>query len=378
MHSNPLKEISAGLWGRIDAEGLKKRTLDFLRIPSPTGNEKEFSVFFGKLLKNLGMETKIIRKYPGSPNIISKYRFAPGKTLQFDGHTDAIDKPHAGPTFKDGLIYGRGACDMKGSLAAMVEAARVVINSRLKLKGSIMITAHGLHEAPLGKNEPLDLLIKSGKLGDAVVVGECAHDTLPVEGKGMAIFEITLKRDGPILHELKGNGATNPLFVAGEIISKLKRNFFVGVCEGGDFYNRIPVECRIVGTRRYAYRLKIGDVQEELNNIISFVNTYSDIAVSLKLTRCADGFRISPRSGIAGSLQKAYLAVTNQPLKTSRINIIGNLPWFLNAGVPGVYHGPDQSSAHSDCEFISLKELVRLTRVYCSIMIDFLGVEAHS
>ncbi|MHB1191381.1 MAG: M20/M25/M40 family metallo-hydrolase, partial [Armatimonadota bacterium] len=122
-------DILNQLYSRVDPLRLADRTLEFVEIASPTGNEKEFSRHYAEVLKSIGMAVEMTDEYHDSPNVIGTYAFTTGRTLQFDGHSDTIDKPHEKPCVKDGRVYGRGACDMKGSLAAMTEAARILIES---------------------------------------------------------------------------------------------------------------------------------------------------------------------------------------------------------------------------------------------------------
>lgn len=387
----PPGEMAARLWERIRPERLGRRALDFLQIPSPTKQEKEFSHYFAKCLGEMGMHVEMTHEYPESPNVIGRLCFGEGETLQFDGHTDTIGKPHDLPSFKEGRLYGRGACDMKGSLSAMVEAVTVLLESGVRLKGSLMITAHGLHEAPTGGNYTLDELIKKGHTGDAVVVCECADNILPIEGNGMSIFEVTVRRDGDVIHEVKGRGTPNPIFVANRILTRLQArseelgrdpgsaippSLFVGMVNAGDFYNRVPVCCKIVGTRRYSHEKSFSDIREELEEIVLSGGYPGDVRAELDVLKVADGFKIPPGGRLVRSLERAYEMVTGGPLNHGAITICGNLPWFVrDAGVPAVYHGPNQDSAHADIEWVSLEELVRVTKVYVALALDYLGVQ---
>ena len=377
------------LWRGIDPDRLKQTTLEFLKIPSPTTREVDFSRFLAQEMGRAGMSVEMTRESPESPNIIGRLPCGEGKRLQFDGHTDTIDKSHDTPSYEDGVIYGRGACDMKGALAAMIEMAHVLSSSSVRLKGEIAITAHGLHEAPLGTKKSVAALIEKGYIGDAVVVGECADRILPVEGNGMSIFEIAVRRKGGVLHELKGRDVSNPLFVGSEIMNRLKirsaelsgekshkipPSLFVGILSGGDLYNRIPVECRIVGTRRYHHDRSFKEIEGEIKEITSASRCEKDITICTTVNRIVDGFVLSEKERIVSSLRKAYRMATGKTLEIGAINIGGDLPQYLSSGhIPGVYHGLNQDSAHADIERVSLDELIRITRVYLAICLVYLG-----
>ena len=121
-----------------------------------------------------------------------------------------------------------------------------------------MIVATGLHESPLGRGEDLNWLLgESGFSADYAVVGELGGPALPVAHVGCATFEITIRREGMVTHELKtAAGTPNPNLVAARVIEAIRtRNeelasvdhewvgpdtYFLGEVHGGDFYNRHP------------------------------------------------------------------------------------------------------------------------------------------
>ena len=60
--------------------------------------------------------------------------------------------------------------------------------------GSVLFTAHDLHEAPWGHGEQLDALIAEGYVGDAVLIPEYMNACIPVVGRGLATWKITIRR----------------------------------------------------------------------------------------------------------------------------------------------------------------------------------------
>ena len=79
---------------------------------------------------------------------------------------------------------------MKGGTAAAVEALRALRDSGALEAGSILLTAHDLHEAPWGDGRQLDQLIREGYVGDAVLLPEPLCDVLPVAGRGCATWKV--------------------------------------------------------------------------------------------------------------------------------------------------------------------------------------------
>ena len=126
----------------------------------------------------------------------------PGRCLQFNGHLDVVHLPYVPASVEGNLLKGSGSCDMKGGIAAAVEALRAVRDSGLLKKGSILLSAHDLHEAPWGLGLQLDTLIRMGIHGDAVLLPEPLTDHLPIAGRGSATWKVTIRREGPPIHEV--------------------------------------------------------------------------------------------------------------------------------------------------------------------------------
>ena len=137
------------------------------------------------------------RGHDAAPAVVVRFDSGrPGRVLQFDGHLDTVHLPFVAPEVEDGRITGSGSADMKGGVAAAVEALRALRDSGALAAGSVLLTAHDLHEAPWGDGRQLDALIRDGYLGDAVLLPEPLCDRLPVLGRGLAVWRVTLRRPG--------------------------------------------------------------------------------------------------------------------------------------------------------------------------------------
>src|SRR4051794_27648305 len=157
----------------IDHEQVAARTFELVAIPSPTGASEAVAERYAAMLADLGLEVSIDHHFAGGPNVVGRWRGAgPGPTLSFVGHLDTIHAAHAAPRRTADAVHGRGADDMKGSMAAIVEALAALRASGTRLQGTLVVAAHSLHEAPVGKMEGLRRLIAAGVLGDAALVAE--------------------------------------------------------------------------------------------------------------------------------------------------------------------------------------------------------------
>ncbi len=392
-----MTDLERTLLDAIDPESIKALTLDLAAIPSPTGDSQAAAEEYGRRLHDIGLDVDVTYEIAGSPNVAARLRgLGGGPTLQLAGHLDTIPTPHDPPHFADGLLYGRGTADMKGGLAAMAETARVLKQHGVRLKGDLLLTAFGLHEAPGGHGEGLRALVQRGVKGDAAIVCEVGGRGLPIAGKGMGIFEITVRRSGDAVHELqRAPGTPNPILAANRVLARLEaladqlaavpvadvgpESIFIGMVQSGDFYNRVPVTARIVGTRRHSPDKTFDDVQRELRALIAQVQAEDpsgQISIDLAFQPVRESFRLDPSEPLVGIVRGAYQDLMGASLPLIGISVVADAPILMREGnVPTVYHGPLSDRAHSDLEYIALDELVRVTRMYilCALRYCRLG-----
>jgi acetylornithine deacetylase/succinyl-diaminopimelate desuccinylase-like protein len=369
----------------VEAERLRDLTLELVEIESPTGDTAEVARLYAKRLEEIGMEVEVLDDvFPATPTVIGRLRGnEPGPTIVLNGHLDTVPIPHDAPRIENGSVYGRGSADMKGACAAAAEAVRVLALE--PFKGEVAIVAIGLHEAPGGRGEDLKHLLDGGFTADQAVVCELSGHDVAVAHMGQATAEITISRPGMPTHELQTpKGTPHPLHAAARVVNAIAaRNeelsghehpwvgaetYFVGELHGGDFYNRFPATCRIVGTRRWAPGNTLEAVELEYRDLLDRVaaRTGCEIELDLKLVRGA--YEIDPAHPLVQALQESYREVTGNSLGPVGIKVVADGALFAAAGIPTVYHGPVGSGAHADVESITVAELVRAAKVYVSLL----------
>jgi acetylornithine deacetylase/succinyl-diaminopimelate desuccinylase-like protein len=391
-----MNEVERRLVAAVDPERLKVLTLHLAGIASPTGDSRAAAEAYAHRLRELGLEVEVSYEFPDSPNVVARLRGeGGGPTLQLAGHLDTVPIPHEPPRFADGVLFGRGTADMKGGLAAMAELGRVLIAGRVRLKGDILLTAFGLHEAPGGHGEGLSALCRRGVHGDAAIVCETIGRCLPIAGKGMGIFEITVRRSGESIHELARAADTpNPVVVAARLIARLEERaaelaktplplvgpetIFLGQVHCGDFYNRVPVTAQIVGTRRHGPNKTFAVVRRELSELCAEVQAEDrsgQIAVELTFSPVRESFELNPNERIVGIVRDAYAALFAAELPLVGMSTVADAPILIReAGIPAVYYGPHSNRAHADLEYIPLDELVQAAKVYALVAARFCGI----
>jgi acetylornithine deacetylase/succinyl-diaminopimelate desuccinylase-like protein len=371
----------------VDRNRLRDLTFELVQVESPTGDTAEVARLFGRRLEELGMEVELLdERFPATPIVVGRLRGGePGPTVVLNGHLDTVPIPHEPPRLDGETIYGRGSADMKGALACAAEAARVLAE-RGPFPGELVIVAIGLHEAPGGRGEDLTwLLNESGFTADYAVVCELAGDSFVAAHMGQATVEIEISRAGTPTHELQTpKGTPHPLLAAGKVIAAIEartaelaetehpwvgaETYFLGELHGGDFYNRFPTTCRLVGTRRWQPGKPLAEVREEFEALLAPIAAETGCAIELDLRLVRDSYRIDPEEKLAVALREAYRGVTGKEQPLVGMKVVADGAVFHQAGIPTVYHGPVGTGAHADVESMGVPELVRATNVYLALL----------
>jgi len=325
--------------------------------------------------------------FPATPIVIGRLQGGlPGPSVVLNGHLDTVPIPHAPARVENGSVYGRGSADMKGALACAAETARVLKQAG-SFPGELVIVAIGLHEAPGGRGEDLTWLLREhGFRCDFAVVCELSGDTFVAAHMGQATVEITIEREGMVTHELKTSpGMPHPILAAGRVIQAIEaRNaelasvehpwvgaetYFVGEVHGGDFYNRFPTSCRVVGTRRWAPGNTLEAVEAEFLALLESIAAETGCSIELDLELVRGAYSIDPEHPLSVALRAGYADVTGAELPLVGIKVVADAAVFQGeAAIPTVYHGPAGSGAHADVEAMPIAELARATRVYLRML----------
>jgi acetylornithine deacetylase/succinyl-diaminopimelate desuccinylase-like protein len=378
----------------VDAERVARLTLDLCRIRSYTGDTQEATDVYLDVLREMGLTIQVFDEFPGTPSVVATLPGAGGgRSLELNAHMDTIPVDHRPAEIAGGFVYGRGATDMKGGLAAATEAIRAIQAAGVRLKGDLLVSTHGLHELPGGHAQDLAARVARGIHGDAAIVTECGSDILPVAGVGQGMVEITIRREGEVTHENStAPGTPHPIYAGARLVQLIEarhkelaatthipyagtESFFVAEFHAGDFFNRFPVEARIVGTRRYAPGRRFEEIQAELEALCAQVAAETGTRVELTFTKARDGFIIDERDPLVVAVRGAYQRVTGAELPLGGLRSVADASIFNQVGgIPALYHGPGGRGHHADEEAMPIAELVRAARVLALAALDYCGV----
>jgi acetylornithine deacetylase/succinyl-diaminopimelate desuccinylase-like protein len=380
-----LAEIRQRLARAVGRNRLLDTAVRLVAVPSRTGEGGAVADCLAEILTADGFRVeRPAAAHPTAPAVVTRLDSGkPGRTLQFNGHLDTVHLPFVPPAVEGSRLTGSGASDMKAGTAAAVEALRALRDSGLLPAGSVLFTAHDLHESPWGNGQQLDQLVRDGVVGDAVLLPEPLSDRLPLVGRGGATWKVFVRRKGPPVHEVMRPLDEPDVIAAGaELVARLHRlgahlaatqvdpqagaaSVFIGQIHSGEIFNQYPQECRIDGTRRWLPGTARDAVENEFREILAGLARDTGTQVTTEFTFIRDAFRLEPDDRLVGAFQKAYTALSGAPLPTGPKPFIddGNTFYGLRR-LPAITHGPKAGGQHTLNEWVEIDDLVRIANLY--------------
>lgn len=378
----------------VNRQRLIDTVVQLVSVPSKTGEAEGAHNRLAELLTRDGFSVeRPVGGHARAPAVAVRLdSHKPGQTLQFNGHLDTVHLPFVPPKVEGDLITGSGSSDMKGGIAAAVEALRVLRDAEALPGGKVLLTAHDLHEAPWGLGQQLDRLIQDGYVGDAVLLPEPLSDRLPVIGRGGATWKVAIRRAGAPVHEVMRPPDEPSVIAAGaELVARLGHmgkalalrtdplagceTVFIGQIHSGEIFNQYPQECRLEGTRRWLPGRSRKEVEGEFRGLLAELARDTVTTVSADFIFIRDAFYLDQQDPLVPSFQAAYEASAGQPLPIGPKPFIddGSSFWAL-ARKPAITHGPRAGGQHTLNEWVSIDDLVRIAHVYALTAVGYCGI----
>ncbi len=202
------------VWSSLEAERdfAVELTQALVRIPTVNpkfvadpelNKEPEHQAHLARVLEDLGFCTELPEALPGRPNLVGTWPGSEARSLILCGHVDVVPEGERalwthdpfGGELANGNVYGRGALDMKGGIAACVAAAKAIRDAGVILEGRLEL--HAVVDEEAGGFGALDL-IRRGHLAKAAILAEATWDEVqPAEG-GLDWVRVTIR--GKIAH----------------------------------------------------------------------------------------------------------------------------------------------------------------------------------
>jgi succinyl-diaminopimelate desuccinylase len=364
-----------------------------VQIPStnPGAHEAEVARRVVSWFEGTPIEAELVESMPGRPSVGAVLRgHGDGPRLILNGHLDTVPVDDEelwtmepfGATVKDGYMYGRGACDMKGGLAAQICVAHHLANNLDKLHGSLVLHFAAGEE----RAEPGTLsLLNSGYEGDFGIVTEPTELKIAAATRGLAPLHIKLK--GRSTHASRGHLGINPAWGLRWVLEALEgyREHIekqdhpllkYGSCtptmvQGGVVPNAVSDFIDLYVDRRLIPGETVESELAEVNARIQAAKP-SDSEVEVEVSVAYNRFEpaeISVNAPIIGHLVDSVKTVTGTPGVVYGAPFSSDVRNLVNdAGIDAVNFGPGNVvECHCADERVALSQLENSTRVIADV-----------
>lgn len=390
---------------KIVSEELLHIAADLVKIPSYSfleNSEKATAEYIAQIFQREGIETEIVEVLAGRPNVYGVLRGSGGgKSLMLSGHLDTVpaygmENPFSGE-IRDGRLYGRGACDMKGPLAAMIYALICLKREGIRLKGDLYFTGV-IDEEEKGKG--VEELIKHGPYTDGAIVGEPTQLKMAIGNKGLEWIDIEVY--GKTVHGGEMEKGINAISKAVKLIKKVEDEYLpklrekkhpvlgsptlnFGTISGGDQPSTVPGICRMKVDRRWIPGETRDQVYDDLRSIIKEIER-EDPQFHAELWDVFEKDDLLPHQPFFTAESDPLIQATREAmgLTAEALGVTLNsesviMPAWSDAGYLSNYTetscivlGPgDLTLAHSAGESIGVEELQQAAELYKMIAIKY-------
>jgi len=385
-------------------------TQDFIRINSvnpnldPGSSEAAAVDYLAQACREAGLQVTIEEIVPGRPNL---YCVLPGIQagigLAFLGHTDTV--PFLGmhdplsAEIQDGYIWGRGGVDMKGGVAASLQALLALARSGVRLRKGVALWAVIDEES---EHRGAYALEQGQFQADACIVTEPSDLRLLLGCKGTAPVRIDL--EGVLAHGSNPWLGVNAIEKAARVILALERlepkaihipeldmrvqgSVNVGVIRGGTQYNNVADSCSLFLDRRMAPGETQASILAEINQLLGTLAA-EDPKFKARAEISRPDWHWGPiirrglnpaytplGSPVVAALQAAYRHLMRKDITLGYTHGYMDMDFTVNGlGIPTINFGPGETAySHTANERLRITELLAATRVYILAALSLAG-----
>jgi succinyl-diaminopimelate desuccinylase len=376
---------------RIDRDELVELTRRAVRFPTvnPPGDEAPLAEMLAATLRREGVGAELVAHGPGRASLAARLRGSGERpALILTGHLDVVgagDRPWRydpfGGAVADGRIYGRGTCDMKGAVAAMLLAAAALRRADAPLAGDLVLAFTAGEEIDgLGA----EALASSGLLrgADALLIGEPSDLDVYVAEKGN--LTVSIETVGRTAHASMPELGVNAIYGMADLIAALERwrptgaphpllgepTLSVGVVRGGVKSNVVPDGCTVEVDLRTLPGQPQARILAELEELLADLRARRpglEVRVSHTLGRSAVETPVD--APLVGDVVAAVADVVGRAPTPGGVMYATDASVLVpQLGVPMTICGPGRREmAHQTDEYVAIDALVQAAQVYALV-----------
>lgn len=367
----------------------RKLLWDVLSIPTVNGEggEVELAAFFARVFQRHGIGAEVERMDNGA-NVIARMAGREPGLLALNGHLDTVPygdrekwrSDPAVPREQDGRLYGRGASDMKGGLAAMA-AALCGLADRGETPRRDVVFLGTWDEEKYGRGAQMAVSNKTLGKPDLLLIGEPTGGSLGLAQKGCLWLRVTAQ--GRTSHGAYPWEGVNAVELTFELCRELA-DFVVGhshpllgsataiisMAQGGIAPNMVPDTCAMMVDIRTVPGLSISHILDKARELSQRIFLERKLTVSFEPVNERRAIETAQTHPETVFVQKCVQQVTGENPPVTGINYFTDASILASDSLPVILYGPGRPElAHKPDEWISLTEFDKAVDVYREILI---------
>lgn len=389
----------------IDRDGLVRFAQELVRTPSLSGEEAAVAARLAEEMRRVGCDEVFTDRIG---NVVGRIGTGDSPRLLYNGHMDTVGPANLehwkrdpyGGVIEGGVLYGLGAMDMKGALAAMVHSIPATKKAAARFKGTLYLVAVVQEEPSEGLGMRI-LIEEEGLRPDFVLLGEATNLQISRGQRGRVEMRVTTH--GRSSHSSAPEQGRNAVNAAARLIfetellgPKLGRDPFLGpgtlavthIESMAGSRNAIPDTCTFYVDRRLTLGETEAKALAELQQIVARERLNAKIVVAEYETQSYTGYRCKVRDSYPAWVVPEDHRLVQETAQAVR-QALGFKPrlerWAFStdgvytmgvAGIPTIGFGPgDERFAHTVDDQVKIDDLVSAAQVYATLAIQMISAK---
>ncbi len=371
------------------------RDLVRLQTVNPPGNELASAEYVAAALKKSGAETELVKHGDTRASVLARLK-GRGKApaLFYNGHLDTVpvgaekwSHDPFGGEIAEGRIWGRGAADMKGGLAAMMTAMRVVAEAGVDSQGDLILAATAGEEIDsLGAREVAHRL--AGEPIQALFIAEPTYNEIYIAEKG--VFWVEVETFGKTAHGSMPEKGRNAVLMMVRIIQEFEKleiphkphpilggfTRSINTISGGVKTNVVPDYCAVTIDMRTVPGQEHGTILRQLETILQDLGRKDpDFRAAAKAINDHPSVETSPSEPVLQKFSSLVAEMTGKKPVWKGANYFSDAVGFLPVlKVPLILFGPGEpGQAHQPNEQVEISKLAEAARIFTVTAARLLG-----
>lgn len=350
--------------------------------------EAEIGAYVAAALRRMGLDVTVYEIAPGRVNVVGRL---PGKgngrSLLLNAHLDTVGVGGMAdpfdPVLRNGRLYGRGAQDMKGSLAAMMGAMKALAESGAPLAGDVLFTAVADEEYTSAGTEDLVRHLTA----DAAIITEPTELRLCLAHRGFVWFDVEVF--GRAAHGSRYQEGIDANLRMGRFLVELEKlavelptrpphplagppSLHAALLQGGSEISVYSPHCQLKVERRTVPGETVASTTAELQAIIDRLAAADPtFRATVQPFFDRDALSTPPDAPIVAAVGEAITAVLHHPPTIAGATFWTDAAIFATAGIPSVVLGPTGGGLHSDEEWVELQSVYDLAQILAETAVNF-------